>query len=138
MTPGETGETPLADAAPPGALRKFTRVIAALLFIAAMLFAGTVLLLIEDQCALAGHRWSGLYTLMVLSVPGPIIIKVVEMLLVALTPLTLGKTRPWTAWAFVLCALMYGFIVLAGVRTGTWLGGREEPRGPAFCQMLRN
>jgi hypothetical protein len=136
MMPSETNEATEAQSAQsiPG---KIAKVAFVLLLIAAMAFAGIGLLVIEDQCVLAGHNWSRVYSLMVFSVPAPIIFGVIAMLLLGLTPLTLRQIRPVIVWALVVCAFSYGFILYAGTRTNIWLGGEKEPHGPEFCQILR-
>jgi hypothetical protein len=128
-----------SDKVPP-ALRgwsKTAKVFAVLAIILAMAVTSVLLLYMDDMCKLRGHRWSWLYTLMVIAAAGPIIILFAQKMLLPFTSLSQEAIRSIGLLGLLICVPFWAFTIFATNQIDTWPGYREEPQGPAFCRLLR-
>ncbi len=129
----------LSDKAPPASRgwSKIVKVFAVLAIVLAMVVTSVSLLYIDDMCKLRGHRWSWLYTLMVIAAAGPIIIFFAQKMLLPFTSLSQGAIRSIGLLALLICVPFWAFTMFSTNQIDTWPGYREEPQGPAFCRFLR-
>lgn len=101
-------------------------------FLAAMFFGGMSLLLIGDNCRLAGDNWSFLAIFLAICAISPLFL-LFRAFKADISP---GARLTMILLLFV-CLLTYGFNTYSFYRTNVWLGSKTEPYGPAFCSVFR-
>lgn len=111
---------------------RYVKVLVVLGILLAMCFGGMNLVLIGDNCRLAGDNWSFFAIFLAVCAVAPLVL----LFRVFKTDAGPGARLTMILLLFV-CLLTYGFNYYAFNRTNVWLGSKTEPYGPAFCSVLR-